>query len=217
MKRGYIFDLDGTLVDSLAGIAASLNHALGESGLAVHPIETVRRFVGNGARILIERGAHPETDDAILGTLETAFKSHYDLHWPAGTAAYAGVTEMLEALQSQGHVLGVLSNKPHPFTAKIVELTFPSIRFDAVLGQRAGIPHKPEPDGALEIAAIFGLPAESCAVIGDSTIDIETARNAGMEAVAVTWGFHDREPLIAAGADFLADDMDQLQTLLTNR
>ena len=205
MKQGLIFDLDGTLVDSLHGIAASLNLALAASGLPTHPPEVVRGFIGNGARVLIRRAAPVDADQSLLDTLEQAFKVDYDLTWPTGTFAYDGIVDLLEILQSRGYPLAVLSNKPHPFTVAMVSRMFPNIRFASVLGQRAGIPHKPDPAGALEISVVLEMLPRDCAVIGDSTMDIETARNAGMRAVAVTWGFHDRERLIGAGADVMAD------------
>jgi phosphoglycolate phosphatase len=208
-----IFDLDGTLVDSLQGIAASLNLALTASGLRTHPPEVVRGFIGNGARILIQRAAPVEADEALLDTLEQAFKASYDQTWQTGTAVYEGIIGLLEVLQERGYPLAVLSNKPHPFTVAMVSQMFPSIRFSSVLGQRAGIPHKPDPAGALEIAGILQRQPGHCAVIGDSTMDLETAHNAGMRAVAVTWGFHDRERLVAAGADAMADTPGELAAM----
>ena len=201
-------------MDSLQGIAASLNHALALSGLPTHSRETVRGFIGNGARVLIQRAAPKDAEDALLDTVEHAFKTDYDHAWQTGTIIYPGIIDLLESLQSRGYPLAVLSNKPHPFTEAIVSQLFPSIRFSAVLGQRIGIPHKPDPAGALEISATLRLNPENCSVIGDSTMDLETARNAGMQAIAVTWGFHDREQLIAAGATLIADDPSALSVLL---
>lgn len=210
MKHGLIFDLDGTLVDSLSGISASLNHALASSGMLIHDMAAVRGFIGNGARILVERGAPAGTDETSLSLLEQAFKSHYDLNWAGGTALYNGVTLLLEQLQNDGYSMGVLSNKPHAFTETIVARLFPSIRFSMVLGQRDGISHKPDPTGALEIALAFNLTPQDCSIIGDSTVDLATAKNAGMRAIAVTWGFHDRGPLLEAGADLVFDSPSQL-------
>lgn len=210
MKLGLIFDLDGTLVDSLQGITASLNHALFDSSLPTHSLEMVRGFIGNGARVLIERAAPVGTDSAVITQLEHAFKSHYDLTWPAGTFSYDGIISLLETLQDLGYPLAVLSNKPHSFTEIIVSQLFPTIHFQAVLGQRAGVPHKPDPTGALEISSAIQLAPARCVVIGDSTMDLETAHHAGMGAIAVTWGFHERERLLAAGAVLLVDDPDAL-------
>lgn len=215
MKLGLIFDLDGTLVNSLQGITVSLNHTLAELNLPTHSLEIVRGFIGNGARILIERAAPVGTAEALLHSLEQAFKSHYDLTWPAGTFPYTGILGLLETLQDRGHPLAVLSNKPHVFTEIIVSQLFPTIHFAAVLGQRAGIPHKPDPAGAHEISRTLQLPPSHCIVIGDSTMDLETAHHAGMRAIAVTWGFHERKRLLTAGADFLADDPAALLEVIT--
>jgi len=201
-------------VDSLQGIAASLNHALSLSGHAPHPLEAVRGFIGNGAKILVQRAAPQEADETLLNAIGAAFAVHYDVHWPAGTLVYEGIQELLETLQSRGYPLAVLSNKPHAFTVAMVSRMFPGIRFSAVLGQRAGIPHKPDPTGALEIAATLGIAPADCIVIGDSTMDLETARHAGMRAIAVTWGFQDRERLVAAGAEFLATGPAELLEIL---
>ncbi len=213
MKHGLIFDLDGTLVDSLQGIAASLNRALDSSGLPTHEPARVRGFIGNGARILIQRATPADASEDLLDAVERAFKADYDSSWPTGTVVYPGITDLLELLQSRGYPLAVLSNKPHPFTAAMVSRMFPTIRFSSVLGQRPGIPHKPDPAGALEISAALQRLPENCAVIGDSTMDIETARSAGMRAIAVTWGFHDRERLMAAGADVMVDTPGELAAL----
>lgn len=217
MKHGLILDLDGTLVNSLEGITASLNRALAAAGLPLHPPEKVRTFIGNGARALVQRAAPATSDTALLDQLENSFKADYDLTWPTGTFAYDGISELLERLQSLGFSLAVLSNKPHPFTTAIVAKIFPGIRFEAVVGQRRGIPHKPDPGGALDIAASLGIAAGDWTVIGDSTMDLETARNAGMQSIAVTWGYHDRENLLAAGAEQIADDPLELLGLITRQ
>lgn len=214
MHGPLIFDLDGTLVDSLAGLTGSLNHALALSGLPGHPPAAVRGFIGNGSRVLVRRAAPADSPAALLDRIEHDFKADYATRWPDGTAPYAGIPEMLATLQAAGFPLAVLSNKPHPFTLAIVDQMFPSIRFDAVLGQRDGIPHKPDPAGALEIARVLGQPPEACMLIGDSTMDHETAIRAGMRPVAVSWGYQDRELLTLAGATSFADDVAGLTRLL---
>ena len=210
MRHGLIFDLDGTLVDSLQGIAASLNRALEGAGLPQHSEPAVRGFIGDGARVLIQRSAPLDAAETLIHSLEQVFKVDYEVTWPSGTFAYAGIVELLESLQGRGYSLAVLSNKPHPFTVAIVAQLFPSIQFAIVLGQGPGVSHKPDPGGALQIATAMGRAAEDCWMIGDSTMDLETARNAGMRAMAVTWGFHDRERLVAEGADSIADQPDFL-------
>jgi phosphoglycolate phosphatase len=170
-----------------------------------HSEDAVRGFIGNGSRILIERAAPAGSAVDLIDEIEVAFKKDYDLTWPTGTFVYDGIFEVLAELQGRGHPLAVLSNKPHPFTAAMVATLFPDTRFTSVLGQRSGIAHKPDPGGALEIAFAMGMTPENFSIIGDSTMDIETAKNAGMHAVAVTWGFHDRDRLLAAGADVIVD------------
>lgn len=201
-------------MDSLAGIAASLNRALLAAGLPPHSSEAIRGFVGNGARILVTRAASPHSSEALIEQLENAFKADYDVTWEDGTTPYKGIVDLMEILQARGFPLAILSNKPHPFTTAIVARLFPGIDFRVVLGQLPGIPHKPDPGGALEIANLLGLLPGDCTIIGDSTMDLETARNAGMRAIAVTWGFHDRSRLLAAGADALADNPEALLALI---
>ena len=212
VKYCLIFDLDGTLVDSLPGISGSLNRALASCGLPGHPPAAVRNFIGDGARILVQRAA-PNADLRLLAEIEAAFKTDYQRTWPDGTAPFAGVADALAALHARNVPLAVLSNKPHEFTATIVARLFPTIRFAAVLGQRDGIPHKPDPAGALEIATRLGIPPAACTLVGDSTMDLETARNAGMDAIAVAWGYHDRPRLEAAGATQFLDRPHEFSTL----
>lgn len=210
MKPGLIFDLDGTLVDSLSGIATSLNHALSGLGLPSHVTADVRRFIGDGSWVLAKRAAPADSPVEAINAIELAFKAHYDASWIHGTFPYEGISELLQHLQKLGHPLAILSNKPHPFTEAIAKAVFPQIAFDVVVGQKPGIPHKPDPTGALEIVRAFGLPAADCILIGDSTIDLETSRNAGLRSIAVTWGYHDRAPLEAAKPDALIDSPAQL-------
>jgi phosphoglycolate phosphatase len=214
MLNGLIFDLDGTLVDSLPGIASSLNHALAAHALPPHSLAAVRGFIGNGSRILIERAAPPTHDSAQLDAIEASFQAHYDANWPSGTSVFAGIMLLLETLQAATIPLTVLSNKPHRFTQAIVQQLFPQIHFAVIMGQLPGIPHKPDPSGALEIANLLQRLPTECTVIGDSTMDLETARNAKMQAIAVTWGFHDRAALIAARATQLVDSPAALLALI---
>ncbi len=200
MARGLIFDLDGTLIDSLPGIAASLNHALAQEKLPPHPLEQVRGFIGNGSLELARRALPPDEPDATSRRIETAFKTHYQTSWPLGTHPYPGIPGVLKDLAATGFRLAVLSNKPHPFTVEIAARLFPGIPFDPVCGQKDGIPRKPDPAAALAIAASWSLPPAECLFIGDSTVDLETARRAGLPFLAVSWGYHDASALLAAGA-----------------
>ena len=214
MQPGLILDLDGTLVDSLPGIAASLNRALESQGQSAHVTAAIRGFIGNGslelARRALPEGAPPELAFAV----EAAFKEDYAVTWPNGTAPYPGIPECLAALTSNGFRLAVLSNKPHPFTVEIVARLFPDVAFDLVLGQRPDAPRKPDPEAALQIARHWGMAAGNCRFVGDSTIDLATARAAGIPAVAVGWGYHDRAALEAAGAAAIVQEVADLAPAL---
>lgn len=211
--NALIFDLDGTLVESLPGIAASLNRALTAHGLPGHSHAAIRGFIGDGARKLVERALAGVSRLDLTESVLRFFASDYKISWPAGTTVYPGLHDLLADLRSREIPLAVLSNKPHAFTAEIVEKLFPEDTFAAILGNREDLPHKPDPTGALEIAASFGVLPETCTIIGDSTMDLETAANAGMKSIAVTWGYHDRERL--AAADQIAEDVAGLAAALS--
>ena len=210
MKPSLIFDLDGTLVDSLPGIAASLNRSLTSHGLLGHSDAAVRSFVGDGLQTLIRRAAPAGAAPDLLASLVRYFKADYGASWAGGTKAYPGIHALLEELRADGFQLAVLSNKTHDFTVAMTHAVFPNIPFAMVLGQQEGIPHKPDPAGALQIASAFGAAPEDCIIIGDSTMDLETAANAGMKAIAASWGYHDRERLWDAGAESIIDHPSEL-------
>jgi phosphoglycolate phosphatase len=212
MQQALIFDLDGTLVESLPGIAASLNRALELHGLSGHGHKAVRGFIGDGAKMLVTRALAPGEAALHLESVLKCFADDYAVSWEQGTHVYPGIPELLADLKSRGIPLAVLSNKPHSFTVEIVEKLFPENTFAAILGNREGLPHKPDPTGALEIAASLGTAPENCILIGDSTMDLDTAKNAGMKSIAVTWGYHDKERLL--GADAIADDVACLEAIL---
>lgn len=214
VKPCLIFDLDGTLVDSLPGIAASLNRTLDAHGLPGHSDAQVRSFIGDGIRNLILRAIPASTETATFESLLGLYRKDYALSWKAGTRIYPGISYVLDELQKSGFEMAVLSNKTHDFTVEMVDSMFPSIHFATVFGQRDGVPHKPHPAGAMQIAERFGVSPADCVMIGDSTMDLETATNAGMRGIAVSWGYHDRDRLLAAGASDMIDAPDQLRGLL---
>jgi phosphoglycolate phosphatase len=200
-----IFDLDGTLVHSLPGIAASLNRALAAQDLPTHAEAAVRGFVGDGARMLATRALPAGADETLIARLERDFKADYAVTWATGSVVFDGIPAMLAELRTLGARLAVLSNKPHPFTVAMVDTMFPEAPFAMVLGQRAEIPHKPDPAGLREIIATLDARLEDAWMIGDSATDLATARNAGIPAVAVSWGYRDREELEALEKAFLVD------------
>jgi phosphoglycolate phosphatase len=211
VTKALVFDLDGTLVDSLPGIAMSLNRALLAAGLATHSEEKVRTFIGDGAEMLVKRAVGTEVHRAE--EVLAMFREAYATDWKAGTVPYAGIAEMLHALKEADISLAVLSNKPHAFTVEIVDALFPGV-FAYVIGQRAGIPHKPDPAGLHLLLSEAGWGAGEVRMIGDSVMDIQTARAAGVGDVAVTWGYHDRAALVAIEPSIVVDQVRELHQLL---
>ena len=199
-------DLDGTLLDTIGDLAAASNHMLRLRGLAEHTLDDYRRFVGNGILRLVER-ALPEAlrTPAAVQAARADFLAFYIDHIDLETRPYAGIPALLEELARRGIRLAVASNKFQAGTEKLVRRFFPAIPFVAVLGQRPDVPLKPDPAVVHEILTQCGIPAEKTLYVGDSGIDIETARAAGVRSVGVTWGFRSRTELEAAGADRLAD------------
>lgn len=198
-----IFDLDGTLIDSLADIGASMNRALETHGLPPHPIQHYRQFVGEGVEVLTRKasGDHPTLQPAVLATYRGIYAENLFGH----TAPYPGIHELLGQLKQQPLHLGVLSNKPHVTTQKLVAALFADVPFRAVYGQRSEVPRKPDPSAALAIARDLQVNPQECLFIGDSAIDMQTANAAQMFAVGVTWGFRSREELHAYGARVAID------------
>jgi phosphoglycolate phosphatase len=212
VSKGWIFDLDGTLVDSLPGIATSLNAALVSCHQSEHTTSAVRGYIGDGAEMLVRRALNTHDENLVARVLEH-FRAHYAEHWPKGTEPYPGIRALLAEIRTRGHQLAVLSNKPHAFTVQIVESLFPG-QFDHVLGQRPGIPHKPDPTGLREILASPAWPKGQSVMIGDSVMDLQTARAAGIQSVAVTWGYHDRDPLLAEKATWTLDEVEALAQII---
>jgi phosphoglycolate phosphatase len=212
--RAALFDLDGTLLDSLHDIGAAMNHALAAHALPVHPLANYRRFVGDGVRVTVARSipvGREDLHEAVLATYHAFYAEHMLDH----TRPFPGVPAVLARLEAKGVKLAVLSNKPDAATRQLVESLLPDVRFDAVYGERAGVPRKPDPTSALGVAAELGVAPGDCAFIGDTAVDMDTARAAGMYAVGVTWGFRDMEELQSHGARALARTSDELlQALL---
>jgi phosphoglycolate phosphatase len=196
-----LFDLDGTLLDTLRDIGEACNRVLVERGYPPHPIEAYRYLVGDGARVLWSR-ALPEgqRDDATIDGCLAAYIEEYARGWNVHTQPYAGVGEMLDALVRRGLKLAVLSNKPHPFTVQCVETFLSRWQFHAVRGQGEQFPRKPDPASALHVAARLGTSPQRICYVGDTGTDMQTATAAEMYAVGVLWGFRERGELEAHGA-----------------
>ncbi len=200
-----IFDLDGTLLNTLDDLADSANRVLRSHDLPVHPVESYRYFVGEGMVRLVERILPPDKRDApFVARIVEAFRSDYGQHWQDKSRMYDGVPAMLDGLAGAGLKLAILSNKPHEFTRICVRDLLPGFSFDPVFGQRPGIAPKPDPAAALEIAAILGFEPAEILYLGDTATDMQTAVRAGMFAVGALWGFRTRAELEESGAHVVA-------------
>lgn len=210
--RAFLFDMDGTIVDSLADIGDSMNAVLVELGLPTHKLEAYRTLVGDGARVLVQRAlpahAQARTDEALA-----RYKARYHTHLVVKSRPYDGIVPMLEALAARGAPLAVVTNKPHDAAVEIVRRLFPTVRFTEVLGQTDGLPHKPDPAGPLRVAAALGVEPAEAYFVGDTDTDMKTARNAGMIPVGVLWGFRGREELEAHGARHIVAEPSELVAL----
>ncbi|MGN0023996.1 MAG: HAD family hydrolase [Candidatus Avelusimicrobium sp.] len=210
-----IFDLDGTLLNTIADLAAAANHALGALGFPRRAEEECVQFVGNGVTKLLERALPDGAKTADnVERMRDAFFEYYDEHLWDKTYIYAGVTELLEALQARGVLLAVASNKYQSATQRLVKYFFPQIKFLEVLGQRQGFPVKPDPDIVNEILLSAGARKEEVLYVGDSDVDMQTAKNAGVRVCAVTWGFRSRELLESFRPDFIADTAREILTMI---
>ena len=204
-----IFDLDGTLINTISDLGQACNHALASCGFPTHKIEDYPRLVGNGVNKLIERALPQEhrNEETVL-RLREYFVPYYDEHNCDFTRPYDGIEELLKTLKEQGHFLAVASNKYQAATEKIVAQLFPGI-FDVVLGERVGIERKPNPQIVYDILSTLNLQHSTlnCLYIGDSLVDAETARAAAsqLSLVLCTWGFGTREQMESAKPDYLVD------------
>ncbi len=205
--KAVIFDLDGTLLDSLVDLASSGNRVLKQLSLDAHPTDAYRYFVGDGMATLVERilPEHFKTPDSIAKTVEL-FKEDYAQNWDVETVMYPGVVEMLDELTLMDVKLCILSNKPDRFTTACVDRLLPKWQFHPVHGQRDHVPKKPDPAGALEIIALLAteaMEASDILYVGDTAVDMQTAADAHLDSVGVLWGFRDAEELQQNGAKFL--------------
>lgn len=196
MKKLVIFDLDGTLLNTIYDLAQSTNFALAENGFPTHEVAEYNYFVGNGINKLFER-ALPEGErtEANIARIREKFLIHYDLHNADKSRPYEGIPELLETLDKRGILLAVASNKYQAATQKLVAHFFPQIHFAAIFGQREGVPTKPNPQIVEDILGITNIGINETLYVGDSGVDMQTALNSKVEACGVTWGFRPIEEL----------------------
>lgn len=215
MKQLVIFDLDGTLLNTIADLGNAANHALEKAGLPTHPAQAYPRFVGNGVRKLIER-VLPESQRSprMVDKLLVDFKQYYEAHLTDGTEPYPGIPELLRDLTERGVKLAVASNKYQSATERLVNHFFPDIPWAAIEGQKEGIPVKPDPSIVFEILSKSPTPKSEVLYVGDSGVDMETARRACVESCGVTWGFRPLDELLSNHADHVAGTTTQLLRLI---
>ena len=209
MQKWYAaaFDLDGTLLNSLADLAEAGNHALQCFGYPVHPADAYQRFVGSGLKMLVCRALPPSEaerlhEEELQRIVQTAAE-YYAEHWAVHTRPYTGILEVLEQLQQNGIPMAVVTNKPHEWTHVMLAHFFKSISFEYIQGASREVPHKPDPFSALQAARKMSVAPHEVAFVGDSDVDMLTAHNAGMGALGAVWGFRGADELENAGADVL--------------
>lgn len=212
--KAFIFDLDGTLINSLEDLADAVNLMLADNGYPQRPLELFPQYIGEGVQKLIEQALPQEALAHVnLAALLSDYQRHYEATWKNKTRPYEAINRLLETLRYLGLKLAVISNKPHHFTQLCCDHFFPTGTFDAVLGAREGVPRKPHPQAAHEVTSMLGLTTADCAYIGDSGLDMQFAVNAGMYPVGVLWGFRLKAELRQNGAQLLISRPDELLKL----
>lgn len=211
--RAVLFDMDGTVLDTLSDLHAAVNRSMREFGLPEVSRAKVRASLGNGAARLIRcclpEGAEDETAERVLGF----YLPYYDGHCNINTRPYEGIVPMMKRLRAGGVKLAIISNKGDAAVKKLAGEHFPEL-LEAAVGESETVRRKPNPDAVLAAAKALGEKCSDCVYVGDSEVDIQTAKNAGMDCISVSWGFRDREQLTAAGAQSIADSPETLERLI---
>ncbi len=207
--RAVVFDLDGTLLNTLTDLAASSNRALSQMGRPERTIDEVKSFIGNGARLLCNRLVGLDEPAEVVDECLRLFQADYNLHLNDNTAPYPGILDMLKTLKDNGVACAVVSNKYDAATRAICKTYFGDL-IDVTIGEGNGITKKPCPDGTNKALSLMGVTAEEALYVGDSDTDVETAHNANLFCVGVTWGFRSRQVLEMAGAESIIDTPDEL-------
>ncbi len=210
MKKAIaVFDMDGTILNTLEDLKDSLNYCLSASGFPERSLEEVRRFVGNGIHKLIERGVPAGSDEAVTERVYTLFNEYYPAHCAIHTAPYPGIPELLKTLKKGGWKIAVVSNKADYAVQPLCKQYFGDV-FDYAVGEKPGVRKKPAPDAVEEVLRVLQEPRSAAVYIGDSEVDVATAAAAGIPCIAVDWGFRTPEELRAAGADRIVSDCEAL-------
>ena len=210
MYNTFIFDLDGTLLDTLQDLANSVNYALRQHGMPEHSIDDIRRFVGNGVRLLMERAVPDGARNPQFEAAFATFRQHYMQHSLDTTRPYDGIPELIHELKARGCQMAVVSNKMMAATQELVRHFFPEVEVAIGENEAAGIRRKPAPDTVDEALRQLGVTREGAVYVGDSDVDLQTARNSGLPCISVLWGFRDREFLLVHGATTLIERPEEL-------
>lgn len=214
MIKLLIFDLDGTLLNTLDDIADAANHILEKHHFPTHPVDAYRYFVGNGMPTLVKRILpEDQREGEIYDTCLKEFLAYYAQHMYDKTHVYADMTAVLERVQAKGIKIAVATNKVHHAVAPLMERFFPTIRFDVLMGQREGVPVKPDPQIVHDILSAVGCTAEETLYFGDTSVDMQTAHNAGLRAVGVLWGYRLRAELEQENAEYIIHSPKEIEKL----
>ncbi|GAB6112346.1 HAD family hydrolase [Desulfomicrobium salsuginis] len=211
--KAVVFDMDGTLLDTLEDLADAMNRVLEAKGLPVHPVDAYRFFVGSGARNLVLRTLPADRQDLAAECLQ-GFLKEYEANWRVKTRLYDGVAELLDVLAARSIPMAVLTNKPQEFAELCMGAFLPDWDFALTLGQMPGVPVKPDPAGPRQVIRHLGVAPEEILYLGDTDVDMHTAVGAGMFPVGVTWGFRPADELRASGAAVVIDHPMELLELL---
>ncbi len=216
MKKLVLFDLDGTLINSIDDLADSTNYALQQCGLPLHTVDEYKYFVGNSVDPLIRRALPEEEKEnqELFDRVKKIYLSYYAAHSKDKTRPYPGISDLLSRCNKAGVLVAVVSNKPDDITADVVRYYFPQIHFAATMGPKEGIPKKPDPAGVREVLRITGIALEDALYVGDTWVDMQTAQNSGVQSCGVLWGFRTRQELVENHADFIAANAAELAEII---
>lgn len=211
--QAVLFDMDGTVLDTLDDLCDSINHSLAEFSLPPVSREHVRQCLGNGAAFLVSHSIPADCSPDLEANVLAFYKPWYDAHCLIKTAPYEGILPMMQSLKEHGLRLAIISNKPDRAVQELSDAFFPGL-LELSVGESPSVRRKPAPDTVLTAASQIGLSVDQCVYVGDSEVDLQTARNAGMDCISVTWGFRDEAQLIEAGATALIRTPEELESLL---
>ena len=214
MKKAVIFDLDGTLLNTLVDISEAVNFVLNQYGFPIHKEGEYKKFIGNGIEVLAKKSAPNTISDNNFVKFLFDVKETYKKMQNTRTAPYNGIVHLLKQLNSEGIKIAILSNKPDDFMDETINRYFSDIKFEVFLGSRKGVQPKPSSEGVIHILDILGLDKKDCFFVGDTSTDIKTGINSGIEAIGVSWGFREIDELKLAGASYIVNQPKEILGLL---